>query len=370
MLDSRRILSFLTFFGLWFVSCVESFKLPQDTANRILTVDARITDEPIEQTVTIYESISQGVAVYTAPVERAKVELVVNNQERIALSEKAKGVYVLPASFKFQYNTPYKLVFQKSDGTSYESDNDAVTKVPPIDKITESFRVKGEKMGSVDVPTHYLSIDTRDPADAKNNYIWSWRFWEKIEICETCYSGRLRTTPQPDVCITIDGLFGQFFDYKCPGDCWNIYHNTNLNTLQDTFINGKPILNKEVVQVPLYQPQGVLIEFKHQNVSEESYRYLKLLIEQTQNTGSLTDAPPAAIVGNIRNVKNPQEDIAGSFMVLSSITTKYWLTRASAIAPAQPIGLQGTRPLNVQTSPTARCYESRNRTAIRPVGWR
>lgn len=366
----KRIISYLTFLGLWFTSCVENYKLPQEIANRILTVDAKITDEPEEQKVSIYESISKGTLVYTQPIEKAKVEIIVGEKERITLTEKSKGIYYLPTSFKLQYNTKYRLVFQKADGTLYESAIDAVTKVPPIDKITETFRREGIKAGASSIPAHYLSIDTQDPADAQNNYLWTWRFWEKVDICESCYSGTLVTKPQPDLCVFNEFLAGKYFDYKCPGDCWNIYYNTDVNVLQDTYINGKPILNKEVVQIPYNQRQGVLIEFKHQNVSAESYRYFKLLYEQTQNTGALTDAPPAAIVGNIHNLNNPKEDIAGSFMVLSSITTKYWLTRIDAFASTQPIGLQGNRDLNIQNATIAQCYESRSRTAMKPVGWR
>jgi hypothetical protein len=69
------------------------------------------------------------------------------------------------------------------------------------------------------------------------------------------------------------------------------------------------------------------------------------LADLTQNNGILVDTPPAAIIGNIRNVTNPDEKIAGFFMVSSIRKTMYWLDRKNATTSSISFGLLGHQPV-------------------------
>jgi hypothetical protein len=162
----------------------------------------------------------------------------------------------------------------------------------------------------------------------------------------------------------------------CPGDCWDILYNKDLNVFTDIYSNGQPIANRLVAKIPYYNVRGALIEIKQQSISPAAYRYFKLLADQVQNNGSLVDTPPAALIGNIKNLTNPDEAIAGFFMVASVRTVKYWIDRKNAegknINPIglldhpltpEPMGSDLTRP------PFAQCIVSLSRTPIRPNGW-
>lgn len=92
-----------------------------------------------------------------------------------------------------------------------------------------------------------------------------------------------------------------------------------------------------------------MIEIKQQSVSPSAYQYLKLLAEQVQNNGSLVDTPPAALIGNIKNVTNPKEIVAGFFMVTGVRFIKYWIDRKDPIA--QKLTPTGLREQSIREEP-------------------
>ncbi len=363
--------------GLWVCSCVEPFEQNIRSTLRILTIDATLTDTEDAQTISISESVNANGTASSQPVLKAKVEIIVGGSERISLTEKGQGVYALPTSFRLKTGVNYKLAFSKADGTQYESSEDQVSKVPEIIGVHDEFKVDGIERGTnLFDPANYIYLDTQDPANEKNNYLWSWTLWERQSVCATCYGGRYFLTPIPARCREERAFAGQTLDYFCQGNCWEIFRSKDLNVFTDIFSNGQPINNRLIAQIPYYNVKGALIEIKQQSVSPAAYRYLKLLADQVQNNGSLVDTPPAAIIGNIKNLSNPNETVAGFFMVTSMRTVRYWIDRKGAEGKnirtvslldhplnPEPSGDDTTRP------PFAQCVSSQTRTPSTPKGW-
>lgn len=363
--------------SLWVCACVEPFELGIKSDLRILTVDATLTDSPEEQIINLAESVNVNGSVFSQPLLKAKVEVIVGGNERLTLTEKGQGVYALPSNFKLQTGVNYKLVFTKADGTQYESSEDQVSKVPEIINVHDEFKVNAiERGANLYDPGNYVYLDTQDPAKDENNYLWTWKLWERQSVCATCFSGRYFLTPAPARCREERAYTGQTFDYLCSGDCWEIFSSKDLNVFTDIYSNGQPIQNRLIAKIPYYNFRGALIEIKQQSISPAAYRYYKLLADQVQNNGSLVDTPPAALIGNIKNVKNPNESIAGFFMVTSVRTVRHWIDRKGAegknISPIglldhqlnlEPMGSDLTRP------PFAQCISSLSRTPTRPNGW-
>lgn len=374
---NKKITLLVVALGLWVCSCVEPFNLNIESNLRILTVDATLTDTSDEQTIILTESVNSNGSAYSLPLLKANAEILVNGTEKIAFTEKGAGVYALPQTFKLKAGSTYKLFFSKADGTKYESGDDKVTTVPEIIKVHDEFNLKGIERGvNLYDPANFVYLDTQDPPNDKNNYLWSWRLWERQSVCATCYNGRYFLSPLPARCREERAFVGQNFDYFCPGECWEILYNKDLNVFSDIYSNGNPINNRLIAKIPLYNIKGALIEIKQQSISPDAYRYFKLLADQVQNNGSLVDTPPAAIIGNIKNVANPEEAIAGYFMVTSVRTIRYWIDRKEASGKGvTPIGLLD-HPLTPEPSgndttrpPFAQCIIGLNRTPNKPNGW-
>lgn len=358
----------------WLSACVDVFQAGIVSDLTILVVDAALNNLDTEQHISIMESVNAKGTVFNIPVRNAKVEVLENNSNRISFIEKREGVYVAPTNFKLVVGNTYQLFFTKSDGKSYESGTEKLSGISEIIKIHDVFEMNGIQKGDKYLPANYVFIDTQDPKDEENNYLWTWQQWEKQDICITCEGGRYNVNTG---CLKQAQYQGQFFDYYCEGNCWDILKNTELNVLNDVLSNGKLIANRLVAKIPYHSTNGTLLEIQQQSISVEAYKYFKLLAEQTQNTGTLVDTPPAAIIGNIKNINNAIEPVVGFFFVTSITKKRYWLDRnVPNTLKIQPIGLRD-HPLNQEPPipnefgrpPLVKCLLGPTRTPIKPDGW-
>lgn len=372
-MNKKKTLLIIAIF-LWLCSCVTLFEQNINSGLKVLTVDATLSDIDDEQKIIITESVNSKGTAYSVPVQNVIAELIINNNEHVMFKEKGEGIYVLPSTFKLKSGEKYRLAFSKADGTKYESDEETLTIVPEIVDIRDEFKIKGIAKEGVFLPANYIYLDVKDPENEKNNYFWTWQLWEHQDICETCDGGRYYLNVG---CRKEREYQGKFFDYYCDGNCWEIFQSTEINVLNDIYSNGKLISNVLVAKIPYYSPNGALIEVKQQSVSSAAYRYLKLLAEQTQNTGTLVDTPPAAIVGNIKNINNKSEAIAGFFMVTSFKTSSHWIDRKEPIEQLIiPVGLRDHPytqeppvPNEFGRPPLVKCELSKTRTPIKPKDW-
>lgn len=370
-----RILLSMIILVAWISACVDIFQAGVVSNLKILVVDATLSNIATEQSISIMESVNEKGTAFNEPIQNAKVELIINNTKRILFTEKTAGRYVLPTSFKLAIGEQYQLVFTTSNGKKYESGIEKLISVPEIVKVHDEFEVNGFQKNEKNLPANYIYIDTKDPENEVNNYLWTWQQWEKQDICITCEGGRYNANI--GICQKQPEYQGQFFDYYCEGDCWDIFKSSELNVLNDALSNGKLISNRLVAKIPYYTTNGTLIEISQQSISLEAYKYFKLLAEQTQNTGTLVDTPPAAIIGNIKNIDNDREPVAGFFMVTSITKSRYWLDRNVPNGlKILPIGLRDHSlnqeppiPNEFGRPPLVKCLLSSTRTPFKPIGW-
>lgn len=331
---------------LFVSACVVPFEMELSSEKKYLVVEGTLTDIDDEQTINIHETYNFEKNTYNIPTLNLKVEIVVDGSEIITSTEGGEGNYVLPFGFRIRPGTTYKLRIKKPDGTIYESSEEKTTQVPTIDRIFDEFEVTGIKGDFKDIPANYIYIDFKDNPDEKDYYIWNWQLWERQYYCYTNY-----------------------YDFSCDSECWEILYNKDFNVFSDTYSNGKNIDGKMVSKIPFYSTNGALLEIKQQAVSERVYNYFKLVSEQSQNSGTLVDTPPAAIIGNVKNINDPTEPVAGVFSVASTVKLKYWLDRKNAYGKAMPIGILGHMPLPAPNARPYPCVDGPGRTPYKPEGW-
>ena len=327
-------------------ACVTPFEIDLSSEKRYMVVDATLTDIDTEQTINIHETYNFEENSYNVPILSLKIEIVVNGSEIINCTEKGSGNYALPFAFRIQPGTSYKLRIKKADGTIYESSEEKTTQVPAIERIFDEFEVNGIKGEFKDKPANYIYLDFKDNPGEKDYYVWSWKLWERQYFCYTNY-----------------------YDFSCDSRCWEILYNKDFNVFSDIYSNGKTNQGKLIGKVPFYSFDGALLEIKQQAVSQQVYDYFKLLSQQQQTTGTLVDTPPAAIVGNIKNINDATEPVAGIFSVASTVKQKYWLDRKNGQGKAVPVNLLGRSPLPAPNARPYPCVEGPGRTPWEPEGW-
>jgi hypothetical protein len=361
-----------------FLACVEPFELKIITTENILIVDGTIDDSDTDQFINLKKFVPSNSGTIRYVSEKgAKVKIIENGLNEIICSETTNGFYFLPLGFKTKVGSKYKLSVELADGNVYVSSTETMKKTPQITDYTVVFNPKGIKKGENYIPAHIVYVSTKDETAPGDNYLWTYRLYEKQTICTTCEGGIYLTSPSPlGKCSIVRSLAdaGTIYDYRCGGNCWEILYSEDLNVMSDALSGGKEIKNRLVAKVPFYQNSGFVIEIKQQNVSTASFQYLKTLANQSQNNGTLVDSPPAALIGNLRNIKNSSEIVGGFFMVGDAVTKSIWVDRSDT-KDAIPIYLKGRaavyEPANADGSrpPFVPCIKTNTRTPLKPEAW-
>ncbi len=356
------------------VACIEPYNLKITTQTVILSIDASINDFSRDQFVIIKKTIpSSSSGANFVSEEKAKVIVIEDNIINYTCNEIRPGTYILPVGFKTKIGSNYKLSVILVDGSSYESSVEKMLNTPEISNTTVIYDPKAIKKGSNSSPGHLIYIDTKDNPEKGDNLFWKYRLYENQNVCYSCEGGIYLTSPSPTGrCQSVAALSnaGTIYDYTCSGRCWEIFNSKEINVISDNFSNGNEIKNRLVAQIPFYQNQGFLIEVFQQNIDTKAFQFLKQLIDQNQNNGSLIDSPPSPLIGNIKNINKPTEAVGGYFMVGNIKSKTIWVPRNEIIST---FGLLG-RPVNNEPSspgrpPTAPCIKSNTRTPLKPEGW-
>lgn len=362
-------------------ACVEPYSLDYIQSKRIVTVDGVLSDNPASnQIINITESIPRGIRNTFSPISKAVVEVILNSSERFTFSEIREGTYAKPEELIIEAGSTYQLEISFSDGRKYESDVESFSSTSTIDRAYTELEIEGIALNTSYTPAHYLYIDTKDKPGVGDNYVWSWKLYERQDICKTCVNGRyfIDQRTGEGTCRDESSPFQQeviFYDYECDGDCWQLFYNPEINAMSDTYVDGNPIIGRLIGKIPVYQRSGALVEITQQSVSPGAFRYLKLLSEQSQNNGGLADTPPAPLIGNIKSTTNETETVGGYFMIASEQTELLWLDREDVAEQRASVrGLLGRR-VSLEVSslpdrpPLLPCESSRNRTPFKPDGW-
>jgi Domain of unknown function (DUF4249) len=241
------------------------------------------------------------------PEKAAQVKLHGEDNSVYALIEKLAGEYRAD-NLNLKTNLKYRLEIQTSDGRKYQSDYVPVITNPPIDSISW-LRENGGLQ---------LYINTHNPHD--NTRYYQWEYVETWEI-HSAYFSQLK--------YHIEQLPGEqiySIEYRNPVTkdndsslyyCWQFNSSANLQ-LGSSAKLSHDIINLPIVYIPHASRElSVLysIYIRQYAWTKPGYEYLEIMKKNTETTGSVFDAQPSQLNGNIHNVNDPAEPVIGFFNI-------------------------------------------------------
>lgn len=366
-------------------ACVEVYDVRFRFSADIVTVDGFVTDA---SAVSVFLRKARSVErnYYAEPLRNCTAEIRTGSGGSIKLTEFSSGFYVSNANFKGTVGETYQLRFTTSEGKTYESQIERLNAGPSITKAYHEFNRNGflDRTGTRPLYSSLdIYVDFVDPANQKNFYLWKWTNFEEQYVCASCEGGLLDSKTEQCIPQRNSRII---YDYRCNGNCWDIFYSTDVNIFSDVFTNGRNIVARNVGKIPFYDlgtpfsNRASLVDVQQYAISADAYEYYKLLRDQTQTTGSLTDTPPAPIIGNIRNVADPDEKVVGYFGAAGLSSIRLFVDKRPYRTNALPALLLG-RAVNLEPDsqpapplfeirpPLATCVPSATRTAIKPTGW-
>jgi hypothetical protein len=198
----------------------------------------------------------------------------------------------------------YRLNINTLDGKKYQSDFVTVQSTPPIDSVS----MNQDSLGA------HIFINTHDPSNQTKYYQWDYtETWEYHSPSLTYLKWRAINTLNgiryyPDfidpVMITFDTTINV---------CWQ-------GDYSKTILTGTTVsLSENKIKLPLnFVPTGSIkmavlysINTRQYSLSEGKYQFLQKMKKNTEATGSVFDAQPSELIGNIHCVSNPTDPVIG-----------------------------------------------------------
>ncbi|MBA9078162.1 MULTISPECIES: DUF4249 domain-containing protein [Rufibacter] len=305
-----RKLKFFCCLLLLIGGCVEEYELPETATDlKLLVVDGNINLD--DKIAVVKLSRTQDLVVADQePVQEhgAQVSIEDESGQRFQLKENPiqEGRYT-GYNASWAYNKKYKLHIKTSQGKEYQSEFVSTHKTPAIDSLTWS--VEGGKV--------ILAANTHDSANKTRYYKWEYvETYEYKSYMESAfmYTGNWILVLRPSS--------SQIYT------CWATTPSTTI------LVGSSAHLAKDIIaHYPLVIHEGdgdrFGIKFSllvHQYaISKGEFDYWTMLRKNTESVGSLFDAQPSYVTGNVSSVKNLDEPVFGYFSARSRSSKRVFI---------------------------------------------
>jgi hypothetical protein len=315
---------FIYILFLFSVSCIDPFSADVDQGEQILTVEGLVTSGPGPHVIKLsrsatYGSVFQGLirpvqgATMILKDDQGKVTLVTEDPNKF-------GTYETAASFSAEIGRLYTLQFQLVSGEVYVSAPEKIEAAPEIKKLsvkTVQIPVEGKILFRSGAQI-FAEID--DPGDQNNFYLWrnapSTYVLEARPDLFVIRSPNAPPVPAPKACC-----------YVCYRQ--EVVGNQSLFIAQDDTFNGLTT----TLPVSFIEDNGLRLvntfrtDIMQIRITPEAYRFLKLIRQQTETSGSVFDPPPASIRGNISRLDKPEEVVLGYFIAGGETRKRIYIKR-------------------------------------------
>ncbi len=302
-MNSRRFI-----YGFIFVlfGCVEPITIDSiEEAESQLVVEGWINDVDEVVFIRLGTSTPDGVGENILGVG-AMVTIADNSGNVVLLDEVFPGLYATVSdSLRGVTGETYTLNVFLQDGRSYASES--VTIPMPV-QFGETRDVPIERRGFT---------DERIPFVSYSNDIFT-------ELTNTTDEHFVRIETRGWANVRVD------YDLVAPGplSCWQIRDpvNREITLATNTGIN-RDTYEIEVTNVPVDSRMNYIIDIYANAMSREAFGFWSDAQRQLGRGGGVFDPPFAPVVGNIRNVDDPEEVVLGYFHAYSRTMTRHCFSR-------------------------------------------
>jgi hypothetical protein len=197
------------------------------------------------------------------------------------------------APLPLDVNQQYRVRITTSDGQQFLSDFTPVNITPPIDSVSWKTTAAGVN----------IYVSTHDPLNKIQYYQWKYdETWEYNSAYESGYEylgGMIVSRPPSDLIYT----------------CWQTNSSTDIIIGNSAKLKSNIIYEEPVTSVPYANSNKLTVEYsilvRQYALTEDWYNFNQKIQKNTENLGSIFDAQPSELVGNIHCLTNPSEPVVG-----------------------------------------------------------
>jgi len=296
-----KYLSFVLLLGGVISGCRKAYN-PKiiDSPNSYLVVEGVInsgndsTFIKLSKTVKLSETVSSGLSGAVVTVEG-------ENNDVYPFQAIGAGVYAAPPLHLIA-NNKYRLHI-KLDDKEYISDLTDAIITPEIDNV--DYKVKSNGI--------QINVNTHDAASNTRFYRWD---YTETYLFHSDYQSLYKSNG--------DTVLDRDMDNDQIYKCWHTDNSSNIiigssEKLANNVISDAPVSLIATPSEKLVERYSILV--RQYAISKEAYQFWQNLQKNTEQLGSIFDAQPSQLKGNIHCVTEPAETVIG-YISVCNVTTK------------------------------------------------
>lgn|GEM_PF-28514 len=296
----RRIYLFI-----WIIAVATSCKKPYyppvtSSTGSYLVIEGVINSGSDSTFIKISRAVKLTDKVAVKPELNAVVTVQGDQNSSYSLTEMGNGSYAC-AGLNLDNSHKYRLSIRTAKGEQYVSDYMEVLNSPPIDSI--SFDTKG----TVSNPGLNIYVNTHDPANKVHYYRWD---YQETWIFHSNFTSFFKSNG--------DTVLGRDWNHDNISQCWQSDSSNTIvlgssAKLAKDVIAGQPVTS--VISTSEKLGDEYSIQVRQYALTTDAYNFYINLKKNTEQLGSVFDALPSEINGNIHSVTNPSEHVIGYISV-------------------------------------------------------
>ncbi len=299
------------------IGCVQPFEIDEGSnSNPQLVVEGFVNDvEDVFSVRLRTSSTFDGVEVNTLGVN-AQVQITNSANEITHLREVSPGLYRTDtAALQGRVGEAYTLNIQLANGETYTSTTETI---PQPVNVSQGRAEAVEVRGLTDDRIPFVEFSHNVFAQLENT--------EEDHFVRVVTAGWARVQIDYPLCGGFDGSSNGPAGSTI---CWSRRNpvNSTINTVTNQVVSGSKY---EVLadNVPFDFRDAYVADVFANAMSPTAFAYWELAKTQISRAGGLFDPPFAPVVGNIRNVNDPDEVVLGYFHAYAQTSTRVCFDRA------------------------------------------
>jgi hypothetical protein len=278
--------------------------------NSYLVVEGAINSGTDSTFIKLSHTVSIASKTTVQPELNATVAVEGDQNTSYPLKEIGNGNYAC-AGLKLDNTHKYRLSIKTSGNKQYLSDYVAVLNSPPIDSIHY------DTYGTVFGPGLNIYVNTHDNSKKVQYYRWE---YEESWVFHSNFNSYFKSNG--------DTVLGRDLTNDNITFCW---HNDTSSSivigssakLAQNIISNNPIISIESSSEKVGNKYSILV--RQYALTADAYNFYSNLKKNTEQLGSIFDALPSEISGNIHSVSDPSEIVIGYITVGSTNSQRIFI---------------------------------------------
>jgi hypothetical protein len=236
------------------------------------------------------------------------------------LTEKGNGIYSCPG-LNLDNTHKYRLRITTTDGKQYLSDYQVVLNSPPIDSVTYDTK------GYLTMPGLNVHVNTHDTTNKVLYYRWD---YQETWIIHSPILSAFKSNG--------DTVLGRDLINDNINVCWlsdtsNVIVLGSAAKLSTNIIANNPIISIPSTSLKVRFNYSILV--RQYALTADAYNFYTNIKKNTEQLGSIFDAEPSQLNGNIHCVSNPDEPVIGYLSIGATSSQRIFIP--TRILPDWPV---------------------------------